>query len=168
MSDKTPILMTPSDTCASATIGAPIAAKARPTAALSLCTADIFISFASCGFESDSEILVHPPQVGLELGPGNHVHDPSVLDDVVPVGDRLGEPEILLHQQDGEALLLQPGNGTADLLHDDRCEALGRLVQQKKARAGAQDPADGKHLLFPAGQLGPLAPQALAQVGKEL
>src|SRR6476619_4322951 len=124
MSERTPILMTPSDTCAFAIIGAPIAAKARPIAALSLRTADILISFASFGCESDSEILVHPPHVGLELRPRDHVHDAPVLDDVVPVGHGLGEPEILLHQQDGEALLLQPRNGAADLLHDHRREAL--------------------------------------------
>src|SRR3954471_3049991 len=168
MSDRTPILMTPSDTCAFATIGALIAAKARPSAALSLPTADILISFASCGFESDSEILVDPAHVGLQLGPGDHVNDPPVLDDVVPVGHGLGEPEILLHQQDGEALLLQPRNGAADLLHDHRREALGRLVEQEKPRPRAQDAADGEHLLLAAGELGALAPQALAQVGKEL
>src|SRR5262244_3300113 len=147
MSDSTPILMTPSDTCACALI----AAKARPIAALSLVTTDILISFGSCGCKSHSEILVHPSHVGLELGPGDHVHDAAVLDDVVPVGHRLGKSEILLHQQYGEALLLQARDRAADLLHDHRREALGRLVEQQQPRPGAQDPADGEHLLLAAG-----------------
>src|SRR5215510_3829181 len=130
MSDSTPILMTRSDTCACA----PIAARARPIAALSLCTADILISFGSCvscDCKLNSEILVHPSHVGLELRPGDHVHDAAVLDDVVPVGHRLGKPEILLHQQYGEALLLQARDRAADLLHDHRREALGRLVEEQ-------------------------------------
>ena len=48
----------------------------------------------------------------------------------------------------------------ADLLDDDRREALGRLVEQQQPRAGAQDAADRQHLLLAAGELGALAARA--------
>jgi hypothetical protein len=43
------------------------------------------------------------------------------------------------------------------LLDDDRGEALGRLVEQEKPGAGAQDAADREHLLLAAGKLRALA-----------
>ena len=72
---------------------------------------------------------------------GDHVDHPAMLHHVVAVGDRRGEAEILLHQQHGEAAVLDLADGAADLLHDDRGEALGRLVQQQHFRSGAQDAA---------------------------
>ena len=104
----------------------------------------------------------------VELRVGDHVDDPALLDDIVPVGDGRGEAEVLLDQHDGEALPLQPGDGAADLLDDDRGEPLGRLVEQEELRAGAQDAADGQHLLLAARQLGALARQPLAQVREQL
>ena len=53
--------------------------------------------------------------VGVELVVLDHVDDLALLDDVVTVGHRRGEAEILLDQDDGEALLLQPRDGAADL-----------------------------------------------------
>ena len=54
------------------------------------------------------------------------------------------------------------------LLHDDRRQALGRLVEQQQVGAGAQDAGDRQHLLLAARQLGALAAPPLLQVGKEL
>src|SRR5437588_4519336 len=107
-------------------------------------------------------------RVGLELGIQHHVYYAPLLDDVVAVGDRLREAEILLDQQDGEALALQASDGAADLLHDHRREALGRLVEQQHARPGAQDAPDGEHLLLAPRELGALAAQALPEIGKQL
>ena len=56
----------------------------------------------------------------------------------------------------------------ADLLDDHRRQPLGRLVEQQQPRAGAQDAADGQHLLLAARELGPLAAQPLAQVREQL
>src|SRR5262245_6868458 len=75
----------------------------------------------------------------LERSVGDHVDNPPVLDDVVPVRHRFGEAEILLHQQDREALPAQHANGIADLLDDDGRQTLRRLVQQQQLGAGAQD-----------------------------
>src|SRR5688572_2685024 len=162
MSFITPILITPSETCACT----PPAASARATAALILRKANIDFSFQV--ENSDTEILVHPAHAGFERGTGQHLYDAAVLDDVMAVGDRLREAEILLDQQDREALALQARDGAADLLHDHRREALGRLVEQQQARAGAQDARDGQHLLLAAGQLGALAAAPLEDIGEKL
>ena len=50
-------------------------------------------------------------QIGVQFGIGELVDDPAVLHDIVAVGDGRGEAEILLDQQDGEALLLQRADG---------------------------------------------------------
>src|SRR5262245_45542435 len=84
------------------------------------------------------------------------------------VGDGGGEMEVLLDQQDGEAACLELADDLADALHDHRRQALGRLVEQQEAGAGAQDTADRQHLLLAARQLGALAAPALLQVGEEL
>ena len=90
-----------------------------------------------------------------------------MLDDVVAVGHRRSEAEVLFHQQDGEALLAKHADGIADLLHDDGRQALGRLVEQQQLGARAQDAGDRQHLLLAARQLGALAGAALLQVGKQ-
>src|SRR5580700_9246483 len=102
-----------------------------------------------------------------QIGIDDHVDDTPVLDDVMPVRDGRGKPEILLDQQNREALSLQRANNRADLLHNDRRQPLGRLVEQQKTCPGAQDAANGQHLLLAAGQLGPLAAAALLQVRKQ-
>src|SRR5712675_1877458 len=84
------------------------------------------------------------------------------------VGDARGKAKILLDQEDGKPYRLEPRDGVADLLHDHRREALGRLVQKQQPRSGAQNPADREHLLLAAGELGALAREALLQIGKQL
>ncbi len=55
----------------------------------------------------------------------DHVDHLALLDDVAPVCHRCaGEAEILLDQDDGEAPRLQLRDGAADLVDNDRREAL--------------------------------------------
>src|SRR5271165_93779 len=108
--------------------------------------------------------LVHPSR---ELGVGEGVDDLSVLHDEEAIGQSRGEAEVLLDQEDGEAVALELGDGAADLLDDDRRQALGRLVEHEKARAGAQDPGDRQHLLLSARELAAAARKPLAEVGEE-
>src|SRR6185312_1861372 len=110
---------------------------------------------------SYAEVAIELVGVGRELGVGDRVDDSPVLDHVVPVGDRCGEAEILLHQQDREAARFQRVERVPDLLDDHGREPLGRLVQHQEARAGAQDARDRQHLLLAARQLRPLARAAL-------
>src|SRR5258706_15431380 len=79
-----------------------------------------------------------------------------------------GKAKILLDQEDGKPFSLEPRDGVADLLHDHRREALGRLVQKQQPRPGAQNAADREHLLLAARELGALARKALLQVGEQL
>src|SRR5215475_11203137 len=58
--------------------------------------------------------------------------------------------------------------GIGEPVNDDRGKTLGRLVEEKEPRAGAQDAADGEHLLLAAGKLCALARQAFLEIGKEL
>src|SRR5215472_11319640 len=76
--------------------------------------------------------------------------------------------KVLFDQQDGEPLLLEGTNGAADLLNDHRRKALGRLVEQQKLGASAQNASDRQHLLLASGQFGALAVEALSNVGKQL
>src|SRR5271165_2933384 len=108
--------------------------------------------------------LVHPSS---ELGVGEGVDDFSVLHEEEAIGKSRGEAEVLFDQEDGEAVALELGDGAADLLDDDRSQALGRLVEHEKARAGAQDPGDRQHLLLAARELAAAARKPLAQVGEE-
>ena len=104
--------------------------------------------------------------IGGKVRIGEGVDDAAMLHHIEPIRHGGGETEVLLHQQNGEALLLQPRDGVADLLDDHRGKALGGLIQQQEAGAGAQDPADGQHLLFAARQLGALGAQSLLEVQK--
>src|SRR5947209_655608 len=146
MSDRTPILITLSDICACAAPAPSAAATARPSMVrlMPLMTSssrvDAMRLALASGFRrlqlsaSDAEIGMQLRHVGVELRVVNHVDDPAVLHHVVTVGDGRREMEILLDQQDGEALRLQPRDGAPDLLHDDGREAFGRLVQHQQAR----------------------------------
>src|SRR5712691_11437677 len=115
----------------------------------------------------DPEILVQLVHVRIELPVRNHVDDASVLHHVVTVGHRGREAEVLLDQQDREALGLEAPDRGADLLDDDGREPLGGLVEQEELRAGPQDPRDRQHLLLTARELRALAPKPLPEVGEQ-
>lgn len=70
--------------------------------------------------QSDAQIGVQFLDVGIEFVVQDLVDDLALLDDEMAVRDGRGEPEVLFDQNDGEALLLQPRDGLADLLDDDR------------------------------------------------
>src|SRR5208282_814965 len=115
----------------------------------------------------NAEILVQLLHVPLELAVRNHVDDAAVLHEIVPVGNRRAEAKILLDQQHGKAKLLELAHRLADLLHDDRGQALGRLIEQQELGARAQDTPDREHLLLAARKLGALAREALLEIGEE-
>src|SRR5690348_16910740 len=105
--------------------GPPLCAAAPPAlSATTAAAAHSTLNFIST-LPSDSEILVQFADIRVERVIGDHVDDLAMLDDVVTVGQGRGKAEVLLHQQDGEALLLQRTDDGADLLHDDRGKALG-------------------------------------------
>src|SRR5262245_65717053 len=68
---------------------------------------------------SHSQIIVELVHVGLQVGIGEPVDHLAVLQDIVAIRDGRGEPEVLLHQQNGKSLRLEGADGPADLLDDD-------------------------------------------------
>ena len=114
MSVRTPILITSSDICACA-VPAPIAAAtaSRPVRLnafmLSLrwgaSRALIGVQVRCPG--SNTEIVVQLGHVRLQVRVRNHVDHAAVIHHVMPVRDRRREAEILLDQQDREALRLE-------------------------------------------------------------
>src|SRR3954462_22925 len=157
MSLRTPILITRSDTWAFA----PVAGSATATAQLNL------LRDIETPPLLNPEILLNAVHVRFQPVVRHHVDDAAMLDHVVAIGHRLREAEILLHQQQREALLLEAREHAADLLHQHRCQALGRLIEQQQLRAGAQDAADGEHLLLAARELGARAVQPLLEVREQ-
>src|SRR5262249_60490630 len=83
--------------------------------------------------ESYAQIVVKFVEIGFELGIGEPVDDATILHHVVAIRNRRSEAKILLDQEDGEPLLLEHADGLADLLDDDRCKTLGRLVEEEEA-----------------------------------
>src|SRR3982074_1007868 len=98
---------------------------------------------------SDSQIVVQLFHVRVQFRIDETFDDSPVFHDEIATGDGRREAEILLDQENGEALLLEGPNGAADLLDDDRREAFGRLVEQEQARARGQDEGAGGDPLLP-------------------
>src|SRR6185437_13189127 len=75
----------------------------------------------------------------------------AVFQDVGVAGDAQRQAHVLLHHQNGQALLaVEPLDGLEDLLDQQRRQAHRRFVQQDHARARHKRAADGQHLLFAA------------------
>src|SRR5437868_11475196 len=170
MSDSTPILMTLSEICACAAPAANAPAIARATRL----RFSLLIAFLLRVSGQSSERILNPKifvqlfHIRIELRIGNHVDDATVLEHVMPVGHRRGEAEILLDQQNREALGLESCDRASDLLNDHGRQTFSRLVQQQQPRAGAQYPADREHLLLTARELRALALAALLQIREKL
>ena len=86
------------------------------------------------------------------LGRGAAEYDRAGIHDHHVVGKVERQLDVLLDQHDREPFGLQLRDGPADLVHDLRREALGRLVHQQHARIAHQGAADRQHLLLAAGE----------------
>src|SRR6185437_16631584 len=129
MSARTPILIVSLVICAWA-LAVNKSAAAKPASAVYFLIVSSPISDLISYTDSDPEILLQPLGLPSEVGVCDHVDDAAVLNDVVPVGDGRGKSKILFNQQDREPFRLQRPQDHADLLDDDRRQALGRLVEQ--------------------------------------
>src|SRR5689334_16288952 len=166
MSLSTPIFTRLPDICASA----PPIASALAIAATNSFTFGFIVSTPLEEIRTlDSQVLVEHAGLRLELGGGEGLGDAPMLHHVMAVRERGREPEILLHQHDGEAALLELDDDAPQRLHDHRRESFGDLVEQQQLRAGAKDARHGEHLLLAAGKARTLRGlAALAQVGEHL
>src|SRR5262245_17282203 len=93
----------------------------------------IFVSaFRPCGpFCLDTEIVVQLVDICVQFGIGELVDDTPMFHHVVAVRNGGGETEILFHQQNGKALLLERANGLSNLLDNDRGKPFRRLIKQQ-------------------------------------
>ena len=94
-------------------------------------------------------------------------HHASGLQHVGMIGELEGEGCILLHQQHAHlGLAVDAAHDAKDLLHDERSQPEGGLVQQHQPRAQHQRAADRQHLLLAAGQGARLLAHARLEDGK--
>src|SRR5262245_15502154 len=103
--------MMPSEISAAAapTLNIPATAKVRPW--IIFIVVSPWLTLGTRSSRSNAEILMELGHVRLEVAVGDAVDDAAVLHQVVAVGDRGGEAEVLLDQQDGEAVRLQAADG---------------------------------------------------------
>ena len=88
----------------------------------------------------------------LEPSPASTTSPRSIT--AIFVGERAGEVEILLDQQDRHPPLpAQVGDGAADILDDGRLDAFGRLVEHEELRLHDEGAGDGELLLLAAGEI---------------
>ena len=68
--------------------------------------------------------------IGVQFLLRKTFHHAATLHHIIAVRHGRGEMEILLHQYDRKALLLEGADGAADVLDDSRRQTLGWLVKQ--------------------------------------
>src|SRR5438270_5171281 len=103
---------------------------------------------ATAAGASDAQISLQQLRSRLDLGGRSLVHDVAVVDDIDAARERERRRQILLDEEDR-----LPGGGelAADsyqLAHDQRREALERLVEQDDLRIANKRACDGEHLLL--------------------
>src|SRR5881296_3440958 len=112
MSLSTPILMVGAP-CARGRTSGMAAAVAEPR---SKRREMVMASIPSRGRQSNAQILMQFIHAGFQPVVRDHVDHLAMFHHVVPIGHRLGEAEVLLHQKHGEPTLLDLPDRAADLL----------------------------------------------------
>ena len=107
--------------------------------------------------------------VGGELGGGHRARDAAVHHHVDGVGDLDRDAEVLLDEQHRDlALGGERFEHGRNLLHDDRREALGRLVHHQQLRVEEQRARNREHLLLAARELSPAISSSFQKTGENL
>src|SRR3990170_633234 len=89
---------------------------------------------------------------GGQLLDGAAEADVGLAHEVDAVGEGHRDLQVVLDEEDRHAGLVDLGQDVADLLDQERGEALGGLVDQQQAGVAHQRPRDREHLLLAAGQ----------------
>src|SRR5262245_51990976 len=90
-------------------------------------------------------------------------YDGAVVDHVHPVGELQRHLRVLLDEEHADALALELPDRAHHHFHDERREALRRLVEQEQIGAGHEGARDGEHLLLAAREQPALATQPFPQ-----
>src|SRR5499425_49602 len=91
-----------------------------------------------------------------------------LFNDVGAIGQPRRELEILLREQNGQALPLQRGDLLAEGLHDHRRQPLRRLVEEENTRIAHERARHREHLLLSPGETAPAPARHLSELGKVL
>src|SRR5512133_309708 len=143
MSVRTPIFTTPSETFPLAWASAPEAARVMNVQTATRAMRSMRFPFSW----SHAQEAMQRLQPSFHICLPDDVDDAPPLDEEVPVGEGRDEAEVLLDEDDREPALLQGAHDLPERLHDHGREALGDLVEEEQARAGAEDAGHGEHLL---------------------
>ena len=121
------------------------------------------------GVDHDSEPHVRFPDevlLGEVGGPALHL-GAAHLEEIGPVHELQHLAHVLLHDQDGVALLAHAADQVEEPEHHDRRQAHGRLVEQDQLGARHEGAAHREHLLLAAREAARSLALALGQHGKE-
>lgn len=111
--------------------------------------------------------LAHPlvvEQIGCVAADGQFAR----LQHVAAISVLQGEAGVLLHQQDGDALIVQLADDPENFRARSAAQAQARLIQQQQARTAHQGAGDGEHLLLAAAEGARQLIAALLKRGKRL
>src|SRR5437764_11040220 len=102
---------------------------------------------------SHAQVPVLHRRRGRKLAGTAAPYDFAALDQIITIGDADERRDVLVDHQDRLAGVLEPREALPDFGADERCEPLGRFVQDQEPRVGHQRATDRQHLLFAAGAL---------------
>src|SRR5205085_4944464 len=94
--------------------------------------------------------------------------DGALFQHVDTVGEAQRELRVLLGEQDREPGSLETGDLLAEVIHDERCQSLRRLVEQQQLGVAHQRARDCQHLLLAAGEIAAIAVRQLPERRKEV
>src|SRR5690606_2519301 len=97
-----------------------------------------------------SEIAAHDVRAGAQFVTAALEHYVPCIQHIDPAGHRQSRGYVLLHDNDGTALLCQLPAHLHEVAHDDGRQAFKGLIQQNEARIANHRPRNGNHLLLPA------------------
>src|SRR5882724_2702757 len=115
----------------------------------------------------DGEVFVD--HVVGEFGHRSVCDHASVIDHEERVSEPSGHPDVLFGQEKRDAeLAIEGKQGLADLVHDIRLDAFGRLVEQENLRIDGKRTGDRELLFLSAGQETCPAVETKLQIGEHL
>src|SRR5215831_13146190 len=102
---------------------------------------------------SDAQIPVLNFRRGGKLRgtPGPYHFAP--LDQIMAIGDTDQRLDVLVDDQNGLTGRFEPREAIPDFSADERCQSLGRLIEDQQPGIGHERPADRQHLLLAAREL---------------
>ena len=103
-----------------------------------------------------------------QLGGRSMMHDAAEVHDVDPIGGLQGAQHVLLDEENGDSLRLEPPDGPHHVLRKLRREPLARLVEEHEARAPEKRTGDRHHLELAPGEILRASPHEVFERSEDL